>query len=338
MALTLLVRAGTVRPPPSITLDAPRIIIGRGRGCELCLPDPSVSHRHASIRQRGPDYIVVDEGSTNGTFVGLVRLPPQTPRVLRSGDFLRVGRIWLEVRVEQAPPTPQAQLATREIALGLVADALREEGEDTAVQVTVQSGPDAGLVLPLQVPHRPYVVGRAGTATGVALALTDEDASRRHAELTWKGGRIWVRDLGSKNGTLLGGEPIKPDQDIAWRAGTPLRIGQNSFEFTDPVADALAELERSADERMAEDQSVDPPPVGAEDPLDPDLVGGSAAGERPSTDEAPRSQAIPLAEVPKRPKQARPRRGWGLEDYAVALVALTVLGVSVAGLVWLFGP
>ena len=38
-------------------------------------------------------YIVVDEASTNGTFVGPVRLPPHTPRIVRSGDLIRLGRI-----------------------------------------------------------------------------------------------------------------------------------------------------------------------------------------------------------------------------------------------------
>ena len=69
MPLTVVVRTGDAASLPSITFDAPRIVIGRGDGCEVLLPDPSISHRHASIRQRGTDYIVIDEGSSNGTQV-----------------------------------------------------------------------------------------------------------------------------------------------------------------------------------------------------------------------------------------------------------------------------
>src|SRR5687768_6355216 len=145
MALTVVVRSGDVKSAPQITFDAPRIVIGRGDGCEVRLPDPSVSHRHASLRQRGTDYIVIDEGSSNGTFVGAVRLSPQAPRVLRSGDLIRVGRIWLEVRIEQALPTPNTQLATKELALSLVAAALAEQGERSAARVFVAEGPDAGV-------------------------------------------------------------------------------------------------------------------------------------------------------------------------------------------------
>src|SRR3954447_20325741 len=109
MAVTIVVRAGGEGAELSLTLDAPRLIIGRGEGCEVRLPDPSVSHRHASIRQRGTEYVVIDEGSSNGTFVGPVRLSAQAPRVLRHRDLIRVGRIWLEVRVEQALPTVNPQ-------------------------------------------------------------------------------------------------------------------------------------------------------------------------------------------------------------------------------------
>src|ERR1700755_2217459 len=119
MALTIVVRSGEGTSLPRITFDAPRIVIGRGDGCEVRLPDPSVSLRHASFRQRGAEYIVMDEGRTNGTFVGGVRLSPQSPRVVRTGDLVRVGRVWLEARVEHAMPTQNAPLATRELALAL---------------------------------------------------------------------------------------------------------------------------------------------------------------------------------------------------------------------------
>jgi pSer/pThr/pTyr-binding forkhead associated (FHA) protein len=109
MALKVLIRSGDLATPASITFDAPRIVIGRGEGSEVRLPDPSVSHRHASIRQRGSDYVVVDEGSTNGTFVGGVRLSPQAPRVVRHGELVRVGRVWLGLNIEPALATANPQ-------------------------------------------------------------------------------------------------------------------------------------------------------------------------------------------------------------------------------------
>ena len=323
MALTVVVRSGDSESPPAITFDAPRIVIGRGEGCEVRLPDPSISHRHASIRQRGTDYIVLDEGSTNGTFVGPVRLSPQAPRVLKSGDLIRVGRIWLEVKIEQVMPTQNPALATCEIALGLVADALGAQGEPKDTKVVVAEGPDAGRELVLAV-GKSYVIGRGKT---VDFPLADVDASRRHVEVFRKGDHVMVRDLGSKNGSRLGDAPLPPDKERPWPEGESVFIGQNRLVFEDPVSDALQELERAADEHMREDDSVDPPRSA---PLEETL---------PAAEPLPEARGgAPIADVPRAaPRPVTPKRGWSSTDVAVALLALFVLGLSIVGLVWLFG-
>src|ERR1043165_7508870 len=97
MPVTVVVRTNAARDRPSLTFDGARIVIGRSSGSDVRLPDPSVSLRHASIRSQGAEYALVDEGSTNGTAVGGVKLGPHTPRLLRSGDLVRVGRVWLEI-------------------------------------------------------------------------------------------------------------------------------------------------------------------------------------------------------------------------------------------------
>src|SRR5438034_707105 len=98
MALTVTVLSGKNKAGAALrlTFDAPRIVIGRGEGCEVRLPDPSVSARHASIRARGAEYLLVDENSKNGTLLGKVLLSPMSPRVLKTGDRVRAGRVWLE--------------------------------------------------------------------------------------------------------------------------------------------------------------------------------------------------------------------------------------------------
>jgi pSer/pThr/pTyr-binding forkhead associated (FHA) protein len=321
MALTIVIRSGDSPTPAQITFDAPRVVIGRGDGCEVRLPDPSVSHRHASIRQRGTEYVVIDEGSSNGTFVGPVRLSAQAPRVLRHQDLIRVGRIWLEVRVEQAVPTTNPQATTREMALGLVAAALTAQGEDVSAKVRVESGPDTGRELAMPEVDRIYVIGRAPNAD---LPLADTDASRRHVELKRHGQHISVRDLGSKNGSLLGAKKLDPNRDTPWLPGQKLELGKTVLALSDPLLDALRELETSADEPMRPDESVDPPRgIAAPEPM-PARRGSEPAG------------AAPLVEVPKRasvPVKREPRRV-GVADLLVGLLALVVLALSLVGLAW----
>lgn len=340
MPITVIVRSSDVDSPPELAFDAPRIVIGRGEGCEVRLPDPSVSHRHATIRQRGGDYIVLDEGSTNGTFVSSVRLGPQSPRVLRSGDVVRVGRVWLEVRIAPVAPQLATPSATKELALALVANALGAQGEDSAVKVRVMEGADAGREMVLAVFEHRYVIGRG---KAVDLALDDVDASRRHVEVIRRGDRVMVRELNSKNGAELAGQALVPEKETRWPAGAVLRIGSNHLLYEDPVAQALEELERAADEHIQLDEAIELPgpsehtPIHKETEPDPlaDLVQPSAA---PSS-----RSAAPIAQRPKKdPRLATTRRtkptkqGWGKTDFIVASVAVGVLVLSVLGMFWLF--
>ena len=319
MALTVVVRSGDHPTPLKISLDAPRIVIGRGEGCEIRLPDPSVSHRHASIRQRGSDYVVVDEGSTNGTFVGPVRLSPQAPRMLKSGELVRIGRIWLELTIEPVPATDDTQLATREIALALVSSALAAQGEAAAVKVIVKSGPDAERELLLSEPGRAYVIGRG---QGLDLTLTDADASRRHVEVGRRGPHLWVKDLGSKNGALLDKSPLPANKETIWPRGKLVTIGQSELSFDDPVAEALVELEASSDEKMRDADTVDPP-TGVPVSSTPGL--GS-----------PEGGTAPIARVPRgKPAPAQGERRFRTADLVIALLALAVLGASLVGIIWL---
>jgi pSer/pThr/pTyr-binding forkhead associated (FHA) protein len=320
VALTIWVRSGDTESAPQLSFDAPRIVIGRGEGCEVRLPDPSVSHRHASIQQRGSDYLIVDEGSTNGTFVGQVRLSPHGPRVIRSGDLLRVGRVWLELKVETVVPTQNATLATKEIALSLVASALRAQGDPHGVTLRVNAGPDAGKTLLLTEFRRSYVIGRGKEAD---LQLVDDDTSRRHVEITRRGGELFVRDLGSKNGSKLAGEKLEANQEKAWPAGAELELGQTRVGYEDPTGEALLELERGPDERMAEREEVEPP-----------------AGQNPEATATSKREA-PVTTTKNLPTRAsrspaRTRRGWNGTDLLIIALSLLVLGVSTLGLIWLF--
>lgn len=322
MAVTVRVRSFDGKGPPSITLDAPRIVIGRGDGCEVRLPDPSVSHRHASIRQRGSEYIVMDEGSTNGTFVGPVRLAAQAPRVLRSGDLVRVGRVWLEVCLEQVPPTENAALATCEMALALVAEALSAEGAPAAPRVQIAEGPGAGAELTLDTPARVYVVGRMKSAD---LSIDDPDLSRRHVELVRKGDKLMIIDLGSKNGTVLGERRLDSGEEAAWPKGMGLQIGKTRLVYEDPLGDALDQLERAADERIRDNELIDPP-TGTSRAPNPATTGTTAANSA--------RRRAPVSLKPHRTAETDPG-GWTLADVFVALFAVVVLGMSIAGLVWL---
>lgn len=343
MALTIIVRsagrpadkpgtsAETARSEPSLTFDTPRLVIGRGESCELRLPDPSVSSRHASIRQRGSEYILLDEGSTNGTFLASasqasspltqMKLAAQSPRVLRSGDLLRVGRVWLEVQLDNAVPSATA-ISAKELALELVTRALASSGEDARPRLRVVEGPDAGKELRLGEPGRHYLVGRA---KDVDLSLDDEDASRRHFEVVQKGERTLVCDLGSKGGTQLGETQLEV-QPVEWKPGALLRAGANVLSLEHAALEVLSELERGPDEPLRPGEVI-PPPGDVPEPV--------ADDPPPETPEPPVPTSTRSRELARRTKPDAEEPTWGFADGAVMLVALGVLLASGVGIWWL---
>jgi hypothetical protein len=69
-------------------VDKRRTVIGRSKECDIQLPDPNVSRRHAELRQEGTAYWLVDLDSTNGVVVNGRRLKRAK---LESGDRITVG-------------------------------------------------------------------------------------------------------------------------------------------------------------------------------------------------------------------------------------------------------
>ena len=64
------------------------VTLGRLPDCDVVLSDPNVSRRHAEIRRRGNDFVVVDLGSTNGTRVNGAGV---RERRLTDGDEISLG-------------------------------------------------------------------------------------------------------------------------------------------------------------------------------------------------------------------------------------------------------
>jgi pSer/pThr/pTyr-binding forkhead associated (FHA) protein len=246
MPLTLVVKdpAGADLP---IAFDGDRIVIGRSVGSDLRLPDPSVSIRHASIRYQGRDYVLIDEGSTNGSWAGGAKLSPHAPRILRDNDMMKFGRVEVRVKLGGSAVPTDAKLATRELALALVMHAMESLGDDVLPRVRVLEGADIGEELVLETDGTTYVTGR-GEACEFPLA--DADCSREHAQFRRAGNVVFVRDLGSKNGTRVGERVLTGGAEIVWKSEQPVRIGKTLLGLYEPVALALAQLDELPDEKI----------------------------------------------------------------------------------------
>lgn len=65
--------------------------LGRNSDNNIVLCDGEVSRYHAIIRVQASAWLIIDQGSTNGTFINEQQLTPHQPHSLQTGDVLRLG-------------------------------------------------------------------------------------------------------------------------------------------------------------------------------------------------------------------------------------------------------
>ena len=101
-------RGGGEIGSPVICGDGP-VLIGRSRDADVCLPDPSVSRRHASLVKREGQWFVTDLGGRHGTTINGVRVEPNQPAVAAEGDFIRIGPYTFRLSFGASRPSTMAR-------------------------------------------------------------------------------------------------------------------------------------------------------------------------------------------------------------------------------------
>lgn len=71
-------------------LEKSPIVVGREEGADILIDNPSVSRRHAQIRQDGGGWILEDLGSSNGTFLHGEKITAPVP--VKAGDEIGMGK------------------------------------------------------------------------------------------------------------------------------------------------------------------------------------------------------------------------------------------------------
>jgi pSer/pThr/pTyr-binding forkhead associated (FHA) protein len=103
-----------------------------------------------------------------------------------------------------------------------------------AARPRVRAAEEIGVLTPVQANLRvmevgnvrqfeatcPLVIGRGGDSQ---LVLSDPEVSRRHARLETQNGTVFLRDLGSSNGTFLNGRRLT--SAIELREGDEVDLG-----------------------------------------------------------------------------------------------------------------
>src|SRR5215467_8960458 len=97
MAKLVLLSAGMTGRTHELKVDT--TTIGRVEDNTFQIAEPSVSSHHCEVLLRGPDVVVRDLNSSNGTFINGEKV---TETVLKPGQVLRLGQIEMRLDAEGA--------------------------------------------------------------------------------------------------------------------------------------------------------------------------------------------------------------------------------------------
>ncbi|NOU30065.1 MAG: FHA domain-containing protein [Polyangiaceae bacterium] len=195
------------------------LVVGRNGDCDLVLEVQGVSGRHARIVRVADGYQISDDGSTNGTKVGGVRLRPGTPRALTHGDQLLFGTVAASYHAALDVSHPP-DASTAKVAFAMVQAMVASLDRGPIVRVV--EGAEVGQQLSL-----PIDSGRTlGRAEEADLRLLSDGISARHLEIRRSVLGVFVRDLGSRFGSHLGNVRLEPQRWVPWEPGRSLRLSK----------------------------------------------------------------------------------------------------------------
>ncbi|HAM73172.1 MAG TPA: hypothetical protein DCM86_16165 [Verrucomicrobiales bacterium] len=106
----------------SYELTQEKTSIGRSKENRLVIRDDSVSSKHCEILANGPEIIVRDLGSRNGTFIDGVRINGQGP--VKQGHKIRFGMVEAQLQLD---PSDEQEDQSSLTAVHLHQKVLREQ-------------------------------------------------------------------------------------------------------------------------------------------------------------------------------------------------------------------
>lgn len=209
------------------------VVLGRDPACTVPLPSDDVSRRHARIAPEEGGHVLVDLGSTNGTWVEGHRVER---RRLRGGERIRVGAF---VAAYVAPGDAAgrhledlARLARTDALTGLPnRRALEEELSRAAARALRGGSPLSALVL--DVDRFKQVNDRHGHAAGDAVLA----AVAARAAGALRAGDVMARIGGEEFAVLLPGADLARAAEAAERiraaiAAEPIAAGGLALDVT----------------------------------------------------------------------------------------------------------
>lgn len=134
------------------TVELPErgLVIGRSQEADIVIDDMRTTRFHARIEHDGTNYLIVDTGSLNGTFVDGTRLQAQSRQILRPDQTVRIGGYKLRLTQKELHSSPSARKPEPPPPPPPKTVWIRDLNEEVAVEkiITAPAKPDLGIYLP----------------------------------------------------------------------------------------------------------------------------------------------------------------------------------------------
>jgi len=195
-----------------------RTTIGRAPECDVTLPDPALSRVQALVEPRGDGWVLVDR-SGRGTRVGGVEVPEAA---LADGAEIALGA-WRALFRASAGGAEEATRAPGATQVRPGAD----QGLPPAARLRVRA---AGRERTHPVPPAGLSVGKDPSND---VVVDDPFVSARHLRIEARGGLWFLSDLGSTNGTFVGGARVERAE---LPLGTSVALGDVELVLEPPAA------------------------------------------------------------------------------------------------------
>lgn len=222
------------------TVPGGGLVIGRDAACDIVVGRNEVSRRHAEIAPTEQGYLLRDT-SANGVWVNGARV--QGSHRLARSDIIRLGgeefRFYADVLVASPAAAALVEHTTGAIRDHVSLDAAAAPPSPVAAadSVAVEDGPP--ILATLEVMNEGPAKGsryfvrtplaHVGRGAHNDVRLADESVSETHAKLQRRDDGWYAVDMGSTNGTYVGGARVTADRLLQ---GAPdVRFGGVKLRF-----------------------------------------------------------------------------------------------------------
>ena len=204
-------------------LDRSRITIGREGANTVVLKAGDVSGYHAEIHCESDGVYLVDLGSANGTSVNGHRINQREK--LAAWDRVAFASVEGEIVDAEGRRPTQVLGPVAQVQAPTSGGGWRLVGERGAFEISGR-----------------HVIGRDADCD---FTVASDSASRRHAQLEVREGRLVVTDLGSTNGTFVNGQRV---EERVLGVGDEVRFDLVSFRVEGPIDPGRTSVGATADE------------------------------------------------------------------------------------------